>query len=812
MALACAPAGAQAAETPNYSNYVLLARFANDVSDGDEALKGQFAAIKAAHDDNSANAAGGVTDNSLKAYLRSISRGKLIVKNYFPQQGADGAVALLDLPMTFTEYVEDVAQQEPEIIRTAIAWLDENANISACAPDLNGGGGILDNLTIVIQTAGYVDGTENDEMITAHKSTHLGDETFRGYKVGDYNIHGSSSIVLPSGVNPSVIIHEFLHSVGLQDLYRKDGSGTPVGGWDVMADTPLWCPPYPLAYNRYVLGYVPLTTVTEAGRYTIGSASSDTDPIALRFVTPVSGSEHFIVEYRRRQEGDFDNIIAENGLLIYRVNTAETSQSNYYDGNDYIYVFRPDPSYLNDAESIKVTDAALDPAKGETSFGSTDMDKSYAENTIYCSDGQNSGIAISNIEYTDNGETISFDVAFADYETAGLWSMSYADTEAATTAVDICTDDAGNVYAAYAGGSGTATAVKVLKKTGEGWVQQGGAISGASMPEIRAYGGSVYLSCLVNFCPAAYRLSAGGAWEQIYQDTAAQYAAAARLYGDDSGLLMYYVKDNTTLVLYDLVNRKVVNNSLTASGQLSNPEVCRLNGSLYALYLDYPLGFGTTSAGTQLKKLGAQGWESIPGFTGPAYSNCHRLAADGTRLYILAGDYSTYNFAILSGDNLIKSETLPFLSSSASASLIYSRGLYLSFVGGENSEALVYKYGDGGFAQFGGRVAAGAAWIETAKSGGEIYAAMYANAAKPGLYIRQISDASWDGAAGDVNMDGEVSLPDVICAAHIVARLEHKACGEYNPDAADVNGDGAADASDLVLIARYIVGLNETLP
>ena len=83
---------------------------------------------------------------------------------------------------------------------------------------------------------------------------------------------GIASITYTPGMVPT---HEYLHTLGLKDLYViGDTSGyTPVGIWDIMATTGGYS--WPLAATREQLGWTSLgEAVTEAGEYTLCTAAA----------------------------------------------------------------------------------------------------------------------------------------------------------------------------------------------------------------------------------------------------------------------------------------------------------------------------------------------------------------------------------------------------------------------------------------------------------------------------------------------------------------------------------------------------------
>ena len=582
--------------------------------------------------------------------------------------------------------------------------------------------GVLDNLTIVAQTP--------QQSSRSHKTSYPGTDTFSGYRVGSYNFIAMGSLMSEvSGYytyNPCVLSHEFLHTLGLPDLYRlDDSSGIPVGRWDIMASEGFFHQ-YPLSYMRHTLGWIPLPEITQAspGTYTVNCTSLDTGTVAYKIVSPLSSSEYFVVEYRKQNTTyitndtfGFERIIPGTGLLVYRVNESVEHKTNIA-GENYIYVFRPNPTSINGATE-DYTGAALNPDEGETSFGSTDLNRSFQENTLYFSDGSNSGIALSNIAYSADGNAMSFDVSFADYSALELWDeIPLGGTVSIAGAPSAAVDAAGNAYVAYAA---SGSVVEVKKYDGLSWSAQGGALSGALDPVLAIHGGSVYLGCFAGNKPTVYRLQ-NGAWSQVFQDSSAANAQNLGLFSDSGNLYCYYVSGGAKLSIYSVLNKQLVSNSLSA-GYLANPSVCRYNGAFYALYSDFYAGSGANNA--TLARLASGGaWETVTTF-GVAQSKFHELAVNGATLCAFAGnDSGTYLYAESTGGEFSQESVSGIPSNLAGLRMISSDGTYLGVVDGVSRQAKILSRGSGGFTQLGSAVSANVSALAFAAGGGKIYAAV----------------------------------------------------------------------------------------
>ncbi len=131
---------------------------------------------------------------------------------------------------------------------------------------------------------------------------------------------------------PSTLIHETGHALGLPDYYDYDGSVGPVGGvggLDMMDATrgDHNC------FSKWVLDWITPQVLTQgAQQFTLNSAASTGDAVVI--MPDITGDtpfdEFFMVQNRYRELNDIG--YPEDGLLIWHVN-AEL----YGDGYDYVY-------------------------------------------------------------------------------------------------------------------------------------------------------------------------------------------------------------------------------------------------------------------------------------------------------------------------------------------------------------------------------------------------------------------------------------------------------------------------------------------
>lgn len=104
-------------------------------------------------------------------------------------------------------------------------------------------------------------------------------------------------------------------------------------------------------------------------------------------------------------------------MIVYRVNNAVDYHTNK-EGNNYIYVFRKDTT-----DPAKAQENAFKATVGgqyRSSLGSSDLNAHYTSDTIFYSDGSNSGIVIDNVVTKEDG-SVSFDVEFPVLSADSYW-------------------------------------------------------------------------------------------------------------------------------------------------------------------------------------------------------------------------------------------------------------------------------------------------------------------------------------------------------------------------------------------------------
>lgn len=358
---------------------------------------------------------------SLKQYIRAISYGQMEVENVIPQYNREGnQVVPVKLSMSSSQYTDGVNGDANLIEALAQEW-PEQLQLSEGQLDYDGDG-VIDNLMLVLPDE------PSNSNTSGRMNTYQGSASIGGKQIGNYTVIPEYDVYKSSIKKSGVIIHEFLHTLGCSDLYWGGATGgeVPVGFWDMMAtgDAGL---PYSLAYTRsHDLGLFRIPEIrTSQTNYKIYAASAATsatkDQQAVILKTDRYADEFFVVEYRKPGT-DYDSYMQGSGLVIYRV--KEGRRGNMQGPPFGIYVFRQGDSMLDghekaDYELLK-SSSWFSQESGRTTFGNASAEAGLGDNALTYSDGTNSGIVIKNIGSAE-GDTISFDIEFADTSDSAAW-------------------------------------------------------------------------------------------------------------------------------------------------------------------------------------------------------------------------------------------------------------------------------------------------------------------------------------------------------------------------------------------------------
>lgn len=622
------PTAAQTGGAETMANLIVFVKFPEDTTTeiSDNAQK-----IMMYYNDTSKMYVGSSIDFSFKKYISEISRGKLNVNNIFPQ--LDG-----DTITPFTLSASHDNSNDNSIIQEIIGAFN-SGKIKMPSDRLdNKYSGVVDNLTVIIQGRC----PSGSDFMWPHKSvTDVSTKINNKYQFGNYNFIDSYSVTGTVAACQGVITHEFLHSVGLPDLYRRSGTdGTPVGVWDIMASNSFFMQ-YPLSYQRYKLGWIPMQQITQSGTYTLDPVSDpDSDTILYGIKTPMSASESFMLEYRKKITTNFSNLgfetkIPSSGLLIYRVNKSVVNQTNAW-GEDYLYVYRPGETSAS-ASAGDLFKSALDPNDNRTSFGVANLDAPLTDGTMFYSNGTNSGIVISDVKYNDDSSQITFHVEFPDYSSLGLWEQIPNDIAMEATGINIDTDSVGNIYSCIMGREDWNFINKVFKYNGTTWTALGSSFSNVSGMTLKVYNDIPYVLYLNSSGKPVLAKYSGTSWQTVYTDNSVSYPNDLQLFLGDSGFYSAWTVDGTKLSIKKITESGVtnVNSSLTAD-YFANPSLSTVDNYIYVTYCNFV--FGGAKQYTQVKRynLTTGQWENIQVPNPLVSSNLHRSIGYNGEYWMIA--------------------------------------------------------------------------------------------------------------------------------------------------------------------------------
>lgn len=691
------PTSAQTNSVETMANLIVFVKFPEDTT---TEISENSQKIMMYYNDTSKMYAGSDIDFSFKKYITEISRGKLNVNNIFPQLEGDTIT-----PLTLAASHDN--SNDNSVIQEIVAALN-SGKIKMPEDRLdNKYSGVVDNLTVIIQGKC----PSGSDFMWPHKSiTDVSTKIKNKYQFGNYNLIDSYSVIGTVAACQGVITHEFLHSVGLPDLYRRSGTdGTPVGVWDIMASNSFFMQ-YPLSYQRYKLGWIPMQQITRSGTYTLDPVSDpDSDTILYEIKTPMSASESFMLEYRKKITTNFSNLgfetkIPSSGLLIYRVNKSVVNQTNAW-GDDYLYVYRPGETSTT-ASTGDLFKSALDPNSNRTSFGVADFEASLTDGTMFYSNGKNSGIVISDVKYNNDSSQISFHVEFPDYSSLGLWNGISNSIAMEATGIKVDTDSMGNVYSCIMGREDWNFVNKVLKYDGASWTALGSSFSNVNSMTLKVYNDVPYVLYLNSSGRPVLAKYTGSSWQTVYTDNLVSYPNDLQLFMGDSGFYCAWTVDGTKLSIKKITSNGVtnVNSSLTAD-YFANPSLSTVGNYIYVTYCNFSFGGGKQYTQVKRYNLTTGQWENIQIPNPLVSSNLHRsIGYNGEYWMIAAASGSKPIIVKVDGDSKVTQYEVPTTITNileASMDISENGTVCASLIAsGENSQIL---YLDGGeWKQLGG--------------------------------------------------------------------------------------------------------------
>ena len=587
-------------------------------------------------------------NRSLSQYISTISDGQVTVNTYFPQ-----VVNNVFLPVTIQGSASDYpdAPSGEQFVQQVITAAQNMGELSFPSKlDSMRGDRYIDNLTIIVQ----VDGNNAGGAFGSRKAD-LGDNQtlLHGWHVGAYNVLPTNMLRLGTNYDQGYALasHEFLHTLGAPDLYRTAGeAGDPVGRWwDLMAGPNLTAS-YPLAYTRSELRWMDIETLKESGTYTLWPAEGASGNRAYILKTSRSDSEFFVVEYRKKPENkqDYDYYIPESGLIVYRVNNAVDYHTNK-EGNNYIYVFRKDTT--DPAKAQEDASKATVGGQYRSSLGSSDLNAHYTSDTIFYSDGSNSGIVIDNVVTKEDG-SVSFDVEFPVLSADSYW-LPKGESINGLSSPAITGDTTGNsLYLAGIVNENGKNQLKIysLEASDSSWkvMQAAADVGWGSQVDILSVAGKVYVAYTDASGYLCVRQVSAENVQQIYRSQTAIYPLRMELLYEQDSLWISYAAGNT-LKLINVWQPDGLLPPLTVSGtNISGTKHFFYDNKWYAVYCDY-FAQGTDGNGC-IAVLQNGYWQKLYTMDRLGKASSVDACVAGGRLYLAAANNSNAATAMLTYD------------------------------------------------------------------------------------------------------------------------------------------------------------------
>ena len=587
-------------------------------------------------------------NRSLSQYISTISDGQVTVNTYFPQ-----VVNNVFLPVTIQGSASDYpdASYGEQFVQQVITAAQNTSGLSFPSKlDSMHGNGCIDNLTIIVQ----VDENNTSGAFGSRKADWGDNQTLlHGWHVGAYNVLPTNMLRLGSDFDQGYALasHEFLHTLGAPDLYRTAGeNGYPVGRWwDLMAGANFTAS-YPLVYTRSKLGWMQIETLKDSGTYTLWPAEGASGSRAYILKTPRSDSEFFVVEYRKKPENrqDYDYYIPESGLIVYRVNNAVDYHTNK-EGNNYIYVFRKDTT-----DPAKAQENAFKATVGgqyRSSLGSSDLNAHYTSDTIFYSDGSNSGIVIDNVVTKEDG-SVSFDVEFPVLSADSYW-LPKGESINGLSSPAITGDTTGNsLYLAGIVNENGKNQLKIysLEASDSSWkvMQAAADVGWGSQVDILSVAGKVYVAYTDASGYLCVRQVSAENVQQIYRSQTAIYPLRMELLYEQDSLWISYAAGNT-LKLINVWQPDGSLPPLTVSGaNISGTKHFFYDNKWYAVYCDY-FAQGTDGNGC-IAVLQNGYWQKLYTMDRLGKASSVDACVAGGRLYLAAANNSNAATAMLTYD------------------------------------------------------------------------------------------------------------------------------------------------------------------
>ncbi|MBN1926949.1 MAG: M6 family metalloprotease domain-containing protein [Prolixibacteraceae bacterium] len=383
-----------APHTNTLNNIVIYIRFADD---------DEFTATRQSFDDKFNLVPG----TSLQAYFKEVSYDNLTISStHYPACDMTTNFSYQDShPRAYFEPYNETTNpigytggnnstdrrvREHTLLKNAIEWVNANSPVPSGLNVDGDNDGYVDNVcfNIVGGNGGWA------ALLWAHKWALYSYAAYiNGKRVWEYTFQPETQ------VSVKTLCHEMFHSLGAPDLYHYSYDGlSPTGNWDLMHSGFGHMGAYmKWKYaNQAWISNIP--EITTSGTYTLNPLASPTNN-CYKVASPNSSSQFFVMEYRRRVSGTFENNVPGSGLLVYRIDPSRNGNAS--GPPDEVYIFRPN--------GTPTVNGSINSAHFSSDVGRTEIND-YTNPYSFLQDGSPGGLSISNV--TSAGSTISFDVNY----------------------------------------------------------------------------------------------------------------------------------------------------------------------------------------------------------------------------------------------------------------------------------------------------------------------------------------------------------------------------------------------------------------
>ncbi len=333
----------------------------------------------------------------------------------------------------------EATKRETELINNAVSYIKNmvaDSGITADELDPNKDG-TIDAISFIIegQKTLPVPIAFNDLLWSHMQNNPEVTNNILGKKVAAYTLLYANDYKEAAGLfslnrgTYGTIVHEFGHTLGYMDLYRHGNNTNPVGFYDIMGNSIGSNPQsfltyFTSEYHKNTNWHNPLPVIDKTTKdITLYKPKylDKNEKRAIKIEVGGNKDEYFVVEYHEKLN-TYDTYSAESsGIIIYRVNEKYKFQGNN-GAEDHIYIFRPNETAEN-AGKGELSLATLN--KKRPIFGKElDLNNTTFDNeSIYFSDGTNSGLIIEVTEETQ--DSITLQVTYPKTEGEGTKENPY---------------------------------------------------------------------------------------------------------------------------------------------------------------------------------------------------------------------------------------------------------------------------------------------------------------------------------------------------------------------------------------------------